>query len=123
MQGASLAQLASALDTYNINVKMYFGKSNTMNEQRFRQLAMSAVSSNHKFIIVNFCRKYINEKGCGHFSPLAAYNAHADRFLLLDVARYKYPPVWVKTSELYKAISTGLDSVSHKSRGFLIISK
>ena len=33
----------------------------------------------------------------GHISPLAAYDAETDRLLILDVSRYKYPPVWVTT--------------------------
>ena len=42
--------------------------------------------------------------GEGHFSPLGAYDSKTDSFLLMDVARYKYPPVWVKTSQLYNSI-------------------
>ncbi|WP_267256484.1 phytochelatin synthase family protein [Coxiella endosymbiont of Ornithodoros maritimus] len=63
-----------------------------MDKKLFQKLAINAVNSSHKFIIVNFCHKYIKEQGCGHFSPLAAYNTKADQFLLLDVSRYKYLP-------------------------------
>ena len=37
-------------------------------------------------------------------SPLGAYDEKADRFLILDVARYKYPPVWV-TAEASLALA------------------
>jgi hypothetical protein len=57
----------------------------------------------------------------GHISPLGAYHAASDRFLLLDVARYKYPPVWVKADALFAAMRTN-DLVSGKSRGFVMIS-
>src|SRR5262249_54879780 len=57
----------------------------------------------------------------GHFSPLAAYNAQADRFLVMDVARYKYPPVWAKADALFNAMNTS-DPVSSQSRGYLLIS-
>ena len=116
--GVSLAEMSQALDTFAIKATSTYGSKIT--EKGFRKAAIAAVDSTHQFILVNFCRKYINEKGCGHFSPLAAYNAKTDRFLLLDVARYKYPPVWVKTADLYKSISTGLDSASNKSRGFIL---
>jgi hypothetical protein len=42
----------------------------------------------------------------GHISPLAAYDSKSDRFLILDVARYKYPPVWVSASDLFVAMNT-----------------
>ena len=119
--GASLPQIAHSLKTFNISVNMYHGRNKDMNERKFLNLAMAAVSSSNEFILVNFCRKYIKEQGCGHFSPLAAYNAKTDRFLLLDVARYKYPPIWVKTKALYNALSKGNDSSTHQSRGFIII--
>lgn len=121
--GATLAQITQSLKTFNIPVSMYHGRDKGMNVEQFRTQALAAVSSSNQFIIVNFCRKYIQEQGCGHFSPLAAYNKKADRFLLLDVARYKYAPVWVKTTALYKALSTGDDSGTHKSRGFIIVKK
>jgi hypothetical protein len=78
------------------------------------------------FVIVNFLRSALDEdpKGpieaslAGHYSPLAAYHEGTDRFLLLDVARYKYPPAWIEASELYGAM-TATDLDSGKSRGFL----
>jgi len=61
------------------------------------------------------------ERG-GHISPIAAYNEESDRLLILDVSRYKYPPVWVKTEELWQAMAT-VDSVSGKTRGFVLVSR
>jgi hypothetical protein len=66
-------------------------------------------------------RKAIGQETGGHISPVAAYNEQTDRFLILDVSRYKYPPIWVKAEELWKATAT-LDSVSGKTRGFLLVS-
>ena len=103
-EGASLDRLTAALKLYAPDThKFYAGQSNV---KTFRSAAIDAVKSKNKDIIINFCRKNIGEKNCGHFSPLAAYNAKADRFLLLDVARYKYPPVWVKTATLFNAMNT-----------------
>jgi Phytochelatin synthase len=54
---------------------------------------------------------------------LAAYDEKADRFLVLDVARYKYPPVWVKASDLFDAMNT-VDSVNAgKTRGYVLVTK
>jgi len=119
-RGITLAQDAKLLESYGAKVKLVF--ANMVTEKQFRTEAQAAVASNNQVILVNFCRKDIHEVGCGHFSPLAAYNAKTDRFLLLDVARYKYPPVWVKTSALYQAMDKGLDSSSKLHRGYVIVS-
>nr|WP_301783927.1 phytochelatin synthase family protein [Caballeronia sp. SEWSISQ10-4 2] len=58
--------------------------------------------------------------GCG--SPLAAFDATSDSALVLDVARYKYPAVWVPSAQLY-AGSQAVDNVSRLSRGLVIVSK
>ena len=57
-------------------------------------------------MIVNYLRKALGQQSGGHISPLAAYDVEADRFLILEVARYKYPPVWVKASDLFDAMNT-----------------
>jgi hypothetical protein len=53
---------------------------------------------------------------------LAAYNQKSDRFLMLDVARYKYPPMWVKAEDLWEAMNTD-DAGAKAKRGFVIISR
>ena len=60
-------------------------------------------------ILVNYHRAEIRQHGGGHWSPLVAYNAEKDSFLVMDVAKYKYPPVWIPTVSLYNAMNT-LDS-------------
>ena len=52
------------------------------------------------YVLVNYLRRAIGQERGGHISPLAAYDADTDRFLILDVSRYKYPPVWVGAAEL-----------------------
>ncbi|KAK9733774.1 hypothetical protein RND81_04G091300 [Saponaria officinalis] len=39
-------------------------------------------------------RKYVKYTGSGHFSPVGGYHAGKDMVLILDVARFKYPPHW-----------------------------
>jgi hypothetical protein len=57
-------------------------------------------------VIINFHRTSLGQAGGGHFSPLAAYNSQERMFLLMDVAKYKYPPVWVPAETLYAAMAT-----------------
>ncbi|MGQ4005950.1 phytochelatin synthase family protein [Francisellaceae bacterium CB300] len=90
-------------------------------EQDFKKTLTKAMTEG-KYIIINYNRADMGAVGGGHFSPLAAYNPGADSWLLMDVARYKYPPAWIKTSDLYKAIQAN-DSESEKPRGIIIVSK
>jgi len=55
---------------------------------------------------VNYLRRSVGQERGGHISPLAAYDAEADRFLILDTARYKYSPVWVTAADLFAAVNT-----------------
>ena len=59
----------------------------------------------------------------GHISPLGAYDAKADQFLILDVARYKYPPVWVETTVLFDAMNTPDAANDNRRRGFVLVAK
>ncbi len=68
-----------------------------------------------------YLRRSIGQERGGHISPLAAYNADTDQVLILDVSRYKYPPVWVEVEDLWNAVNT-VDSVSGLTRGVVVIS-
>ena len=74
-------------------------------------------------MIVNYLRKAIGQERGGHISPLAAYDAKSDRFLILDVARYKYPPVWVTASDLFAAMNTTDPANNNKTRGYVLVTK
>ena len=74
-------------------------------------------------MIENYLRKAIGQERGGHISPLAAYDAETDRFLILHVARYKYPPVWVTATDLFNAMNTTDSDNENKTRGFVLVSK
>ena len=57
-------------------------------------------------IIVNYHRAVAGQVGSGHFSPVGAYHSGTDSFLILDMARYKYPPVWISADVLYQSMKT-----------------
>ena len=74
-------------------------------------------------MIVNYLRKAIGQERGGNISPLGAYDAETDRFLILDVARYKYPPVWAKAAELFAAMNTTDADNQNKTRGYVLVRK
>jgi len=119
-QGMTLEQLGQLLATYPLKVTTSHTTDTTLME--FRQRARAALEREGDFVLVNYLRKSIGEETGGHISPLAAYHEPTDRFLVLDVSRYKYPPVWVKTEELWRAMDT-VDTDSGKTRGFIVVEK
>ncbi len=119
-QGMTLDELGGLLESYNVQVKVYHAGDTNLAE--FRKLTAENLQQPGNFVIINYLRKEIGQEKGGHISPLAAYNELTDRFLIMDVSRYKYPPVWVKTADLWKAMNT-VDSVSAKMRGFVFASK
>ncbi len=121
--GLTLDQVATLLRVSGAKVETVFASDTT--EAAFRAKALDAMHEANVFIIVNVLRARLGQGGVdggGHFSPLGAYNAEADRFLLLDVARYKYLPSWITSAQLFDAMQP-VDPSSSKSRGFLLVSK
>lgn len=72
-------------------------------------------------LVVSYCRKVIQQTGCGHFATLAAYDPQSDSVLILDTARFKYGSHWIKVPLLYDAMNT-FDPATGKTRGFVILS-
>jgi hypothetical protein len=118
-QGMTLDQLGAILMTKPVKAEVHHASESSVDE--FRRLASAYLSEPGHFVIVNYLRKAIGQQVGGHISPLAAYDAKADRFLVLDVARYKYPPFWVKTADIFAAMNTPDAVNGDKSRGFVTV--
>ncbi len=119
--GLELEQLAAMLATYPVTVETFHANQlKTVDE--FRRVAGAALGDPSKRVIVNYSRKALDQDGGGHISPLAAYDPETDRFLILDVARYRLPPVWATAKDLWGSINT-TDKSARKKRGMLIVTK
>jgi hypothetical protein len=119
ISGMTLAQLASVLLEYRVSVTMRHAADETLSE--FRGFAVNNLRRSNDFMIVNYRREAVGQNRGGHFSPLAAWHEGSDRFLVLDTADYKYPPVWVPAATLYEAMSD-VDLASGRSRGYIAVS-
>ncbi|OYD93044.1 hypothetical protein CDG76_20290 [Nostoc sp. 'Peltigera membranacea cyanobiont' 210A] len=118
--GMSLDELAALVQSHNRTVEIYHASSTTL--EQFRTQAKANLKHDKDFIIVNYDRSQIGQTGGGHISPIAAYSEKMDKFLILDVSTYKYPPVWVSASTLWAAMNTS-DVVTNKTRGYLIVKR
>jgi hypothetical protein len=119
--GMTLDQLGSLLTTQPVTAEVHHAADTTLDA--FRSAARDYLSTEGRFVIVNYLRKAIGQEKGGHISPLAAYDAETDRFLVLDVSRYKYPPVWVTAAELFGAMNTTDSDNENKTRGFVLVTK
>jgi hypothetical protein len=119
--GMTLDQLGALLATQPVEVEIDHAADTTLDD--FRSIARDNLGREGQFVIVNYLRKAIGQEKGGHISPLAAYDVETDRFLILDVSRYKYPPVWVTASELFGAMNTIDDDNHNRTRGFVLVKK
>ncbi|MGO9703124.1 MAG: phytochelatin synthase family protein [Xanthobacteraceae bacterium] len=120
-QGMTLDQLGALLSLHPATVEVHHAEDGGLDV--FRSSARDYLAAKDHFVIVNYLRKSIGQERGGHISPLAAYDAQADRFLILDVARYKYPPVWVKAADLFAAMNTTDAANNNKTRGYVLVTK
>jgi hypothetical protein len=120
-QGITLDQMGALLAVQPVVASVRHASDSSVDA--FRTEAASYLGRPGHFVLVNYFRNALGQQKGGHFSPLAAYDRETDRFMILDVARYKYPPVWVKSEELFVAMNTKDSDNQDKSRGYILISQ
>lgn len=124
-QGLTLEEWAGAVGSCGVKTEAFHcGEGAGLTGfAEFLDRAKKALASKDQFLVVNFERKALNQAGrTGHFSPVGAYNEQAKKFLVLEVAIFKYPVYWVDAELLWKAMNTQ-DRVCQKNRGFVIVTK
>ncbi|ESQ36535.1 hypothetical protein EUTSA_v10007644mg [Eutrema salsugineum] len=88
----------------------------------FRKYVLKCSTSDNCHMISTYHRGVFQQTGTGHFSPIGGYNAERDMALILDVARFKYPPHWVPLKLLWDAMDS-IDQSTGRRRGFMLISR
>ncbi len=71
------------------------------------------------YVIVNYRREAVGQKGGGHISPLGAYDAVSDSFLVLDVNPAAASWVWMPIATLIMGMRT-FDTI--ENRGYVLVS-
>ncbi|MGH1352615.1 MAG: phytochelatin synthase family protein [Methyloligellaceae bacterium] len=117
-EGISLGDFTRMIEEHGFSAKAYHASDITPDE--FRELIKSHTSNPDRYLVANYARRVLGQKPTAHFSPLAAYDDITDRVLILDVATYKYPSVWVSVELLYKA-TLEMDSGGKFTRGIVTI--
>jgi glutathione gamma-glutamylcysteinyltransferase len=86
------------------------------------ELMNVARSNGERVIVAAYDRAALEQTGSGHFSPLGGYHAASDMALVLDVARFKYPPHWVQLQRLHEAMRAP-DAATGRARGWVLLQR
>lgn len=117
--GMPLGILGELLETHDADAEIVRASDTSLDA--FRAAALRNLATPGDYVLVNYQRAELGQARMGHISPLAAYHAGSDRFLVLDVAAHKYPPVWVETETLWKAMRVPVASGRPDTRGFVLV--
>jgi hypothetical protein len=118
--GMTREEMAETLSRQGVKAISIAG--DTFSDESLRTLLKKALGNDGQFVLAYYYRATLGQVGGGHWSALAAYDALSDSVLILDVAKYKYPPAWVSIGLLRQAIAT-TDRTSNKARGLVFVSK
>lgn len=117
--GYQLRQFDEMLRANGATTRLTVADDQVTDEQIRRDL-IENLSQPGNYAIINYRRDLAGQPGGGHISPLAAYDAASDSFLVLDVnpsfARWS----WIPTLALVRAMRS-LDVV--ENRGYILVSK
>lgn len=123
VKGITITKLRCLAHCNGANTSLQFASNITLEQfrQDIKQVCSLPEDSPKSVMIVSYSRKVLKQSGSGHFSPIGAYNASNDMVLIMDVARFKYPPHWVPLTLLFEAMLP-IDEETGKSRGYLLLS-
>ncbi len=116
-QGLTIDELACLATCNGASARLERAESSSVQALR-NAVAESSRAGASPVLIASYSRRLLGQTGGGHFSPLAGYHEAQDRVLILDVARFKYSPHWVRIDDLFRAM-LDVDAVTSRSRGWL----
>ncbi|MFT3768081.1 MAG: phytochelatin synthase family protein [Minicystis sp.] len=117
--GVTLTQLACLARCNGARADLRFAEASSVDAFR-AALREATASAGEQHLVVGYDRRTLGQTGSGHFSPVGGMHPDRDLALLLDVARFKYPPHWVPIETLFRAMIP-IDTASGRSRGFVTI--
>ncbi|QHN99665.1 hypothetical protein HN51_034799 [Arachis hypogaea] len=118
--GISFEKLASLGHCAGAKVEAFRASNITIDD--FRKYVTKCSTTDDCHIIASYHRAALKQTAGGHYSPIGGYHAGKDMVLILDVARFKYPPHWVPLSLIWEGMNYIVESTG-KTRGFLLVSR
>ncbi len=115
--GFQIHQFQRLLNAHGLEAKLRI-VDEKLSEKTIRDEIIANLKTANDYVIVNYKRTPLGQKGGGHISPIAAYHQPSDSFLILDVAPNKADWVWVNARLLIRAMRT-FDTV--ENRGYVLV--
>lgn len=116
--GYQLRQLDELLRAHGL-VPRVVVVDDRVSEAEVRAALAENLARRGDFVVVNYRRGSVGQEGGGHFSPLGAYDAATDSFLVLDVNPASAGWAWIPAPALIGGMRT-FDTV--ENRGFILVS-
>lgn len=116
-RGVDVDEFACLARCNGADVEIHRGEDSTFQAWR---AALETATSGDAVVVAAYDRAAVGQTGSGHFSPIGGYHAGKELALVLDVARFKYPPHWISAERLWHAMR-GIDPTTGKARGWLVM--
>ena len=118
-QGITLDEFACLARCNGAMAEVFRPDAHTLADFR-AAISAAAGSAVDPAMIVSYERRSLGQTGDGHFSPVGGFHAASDHVLVLDVARFKYPPHWIPVTALYAAMQSH-DAATGRPRGWALL--
>ncbi|KAI9183424.1 DNA-directed DNA polymerase gamma mip1 [Blastocladiella emersonii ATCC 22665] len=118
--GITLGEFGCLALCNGLAAKVY--RADRVSKAKFLQDVVRTSAREDEVLCVSYNRGTLQQTGNGHFSPVAGYCAAQNMVLILDVARFKYPPYWVSVDLLWESLLPH-DPDTNKPRGYVILKR
>ena len=115
--GYQVRQLDELLKAHDLVTRLVIVEE-ANSEEEIRDELVQNLKRVGDYVIVTYKRETVGQRGGGHISPLGAYDAASDSFLVLDVNPASAGWVWMPTPTLVKGMRT-FDTV--ENRGYILV--
>src|SRR5262245_9787148 len=115
--GYQIRQLDEMLRANGVTTKLTIVDDNKLDDD-IRTELVENLRRRGDYVIIAFLREAVGERGGAHISPLGAYDADSDSFLVLDVNPASADWVWMPTKTLIKGMRT-FDKT--ENRGYILV--
>jgi len=120
-EGITMGQFACLARCNGARARSYPAEASSLSELRYHVRASSS-SPGGVHVVAAYSRKALGQSGDGHYSPLGGYHRGRDLALILDVARFKYPPHWAPLPAVWEAMQPE-DPETQRPRGYFVLSR
>ena len=116
-RGLDLDEFACLARCNGAEVQVY--RADVADLHEWREALLTAASG-EAVVVASYDRTVMGQTGSGHYSPIGGYHRGGDLALILDVARFKYPPHWAPAELVWTAMGR-IDQASGLARGWVML--